>query len=420
MNNRWSFLLNRLGEQLWVKPLLMCLVSVSAALLASLTDNVLPKELVPDVSRESIKSLLTIISSSMLVIATFAVGSMVSAYASASTTATPRSFALVVADDVSQNALSAFIGAFIFSIVALVALLNGFYDRPGRFILFVLTLVVFAVVIVTFVRWVDRIARLGRLETTIRNVETATVAALESWRNTPHMGGVPITPRDPNALPVYSNQVGYVQHVEIADLQSFAEESGTRIEVAALPGRFTAQQRALAYVVADRDEPRDLDLSRVIAAFRIGNERTFDEDPRFGLVVLSEIAGRALSPGINDSGTAIQVIGTLLRIFTHWGSPLSTEEQSAPRYDRVAVPDLSLQKLFDDAFRMIARDGAGSIEVIIHLLKALQSLAASPDPELQREAKNHARRVLARAEKALDASEDLIDARELAQFARLD
>lgn len=420
MNNRWSFLLNRLGEQLWFKPLLMCLLSVCAALLASLADDVLPNDFVPDVSRESVKSLLTIISSSMLVIATFAVGSMVSAYASASTTATPRSFALVVADDVSQNALSAFIGAFIFSIVALVALTNGFYDKPGRFTLFVLTLVVFAVVIVTFVRWVDRIARLGRLETTIHNVEAATVLALDSWRETPHMGGVPVTPRDPNALAVYADQVGYVQRIEMGDLQSFAEETGIRIEIAALPGRFTAPQRPLAYVVADQDEPRDLDLSKVSAAFRIGDERTFDEDPRFGLVVLSEIAARALSPGINDSGTAIQVIGTLLRIFTHWGTPLATEDRPLPEYDRVAVPDLSLRKLFDDAFRMIARDGAGSIEVVIHLLKALQSLAASPDPDVQQEAKNHARRVLARAEKALDAPEDLLDARELAQFARLD
>ncbi len=27
MNNRWSFLLNRLGEQLWVKPLLMSIIN---------------------------------------------------------------------------------------------------------------------------------------------------------------------------------------------------------------------------------------------------------------------------------------------------------------------------------------------------------------------------------------------------------
>ncbi|WP_209438585.1 DUF2254 family protein [Vibrio natriegens] len=35
--------------------------------------------------------------------------------------------------------------------------------------------------------------------------------------------------------------------------------------------------------------------SEVSAAFTIRTERSFDQDPRFGLVVLAEIASRALS-----------------------------------------------------------------------------------------------------------------------------
>jgi uncharacterized membrane protein len=92
----------------------------------------------------------TISAASLLVIATFAVASMVSSYASAGSTATPRAFSLVIADDVSQNGFSTFIGAFIFSIVALVASKNDFYEKPGRFALFALTIAVFAAVIVTF------------------------------------------------------------------------------------------------------------------------------------------------------------------------------------------------------------------------------------------------------------------------------
>ena len=86
----------------------------------------------------------------MLGVATFAVGSMLTAYSSASNSATPRSFPLIIADDVSQNALSSFIGAFIFSIVAYVALENGYYDSAGRFLLFVISIVVFAIIILNF------------------------------------------------------------------------------------------------------------------------------------------------------------------------------------------------------------------------------------------------------------------------------
>ena len=419
MLDRWQFFLNRLGEQLWFKPLLMCLVSIAGAFLAAAAD-LLPAQFVPEVSADSVETLLKIISSSMLVIATFAVGSMVSAYASAANTATPRSFALIVADDVSQNALSAFIGAFIFSIVALVALMNGFYDKAGRFLLFVLTLAVFAIVILTFVRWVDRIARLGRLETTIRVVESATLEALGNRRRRPSLGGVAVAPRDADALPVYGEKIGYVQRIEVDQLQALAESANARIEVAALPGNLVRPGRELAFVVTEAGAANDIDLLAVVDAFRIGNERTFDEDPRFGMVVLSEVASRALSPGINDAGTAIQVIATLVRIFALWGEAPGADEREAPIHDRVAIPELSVREMFDDAFRAIARDGAGQIEVVVHLLKGLRALAGCAAEDMHAVAAQHAREALARAENALDAPEDLVIARELAQFARRD
>jgi uncharacterized membrane protein len=77
-------------------------------------------ELVPKINTESLETLLGTISASMLVISIFAVGSMVSAFSAASSTATPRSFKLIIGDDVSRNALSVFIGSFIYSIVATV------------------------------------------------------------------------------------------------------------------------------------------------------------------------------------------------------------------------------------------------------------------------------------------------------------
>ena len=194
MGDRLRFLLNRINERLWVRPLAMCVLSTAVVFLAKTADNTGIGQLVPAITPDSIETLLTIISTSMLVISTFAVASMVSAYASASSTATPRSFSLVIADDVSQNALSTFIGAFIFSIVALIALKNGYYDRAGRFALFALTLMILATVVITFVRWVDRIARLGRLGGTIDKVEAATAAALQRRRRAPTLRGVPAGP----------------------------------------------------------------------------------------------------------------------------------------------------------------------------------------------------------------------------------
>lgn len=413
MKNRIKFFISRIRERLWVRPLAMCVFSIAAVFLVKAADYGAAPRFLPRISPETIETLLKTIAASMLVIATFSVGSMVSSYASAGGTATPRSFPLIISDDVSQNALSSFIGAFIFSIIALVALLNGFYDPGGLLALFCLTLLVFAAVILTFVRWVDCIARLGRLGNTINKVESATADAFESRRRAPTLGGVPARPRPDGSVAIYGDVVGYVQRVDVAKLQKFAEEAGIRLGIAALPGTFSAPGQPLAYIIGEARDEAGVDTARVVAAFKIGDDRTFDEDPRFGLVALSEIASRALSPAVNDPGTAIDIIGTFVRLFVLWDKPVDDDRKVPCNYDRVEIPGLDIHDMFGDAFMAIARDGAGSVEVGVRLQKAFRALTLAAHPEMRDAAKKHSGLAMRRAELALDFPEDLEVLREL-------
>ncbi len=401
------FLINRARERLWVRPLVACLLSIAGAFAAKLADHTGIQELVPTINAASIETLLSIMASSMLVIATFAVASMVAAYASASGAATPRSFTLVIADDVSQNALSTFIGAFIFSIVALIAVKNSYFAAAGLFTVFALTVGVFGLVIFIFVRWVDRIARLGRLGMTIDKVESATAAALRRRREAPTLHGTQVSSRQPPEKVVTAAKAGYVQQVDLAALQARAEKVDGRVVVAALPGSFAGPGRPLAYVDAAPDEAGRVELEEVASAFRIGDDRKFDDDPRFGLVVLSQIAARALSPAVNDPGTAIDIIGTLVRLFALWCEPTAAASDETPKFDRVEVPELSARDLLDDAFTAIARDGAGAVEVAVRLQKALHSLTLLDNAAIRDAAVDHSRLALARAARAMDLPEDL-------------
>ena len=408
--------LNRYRDRLWVKPLAVCLLSVVMVFAAKLADGTGLAQVVPEITAESIESLLSIMAASMLVIATFSVASMVSAYASASSTATPRSFTLVVADDASQNALSTFVGSFIFSIVALTAVQNGYFGTAALFILFALTASVFGIVIFTFVRWVDRIARLGRMGSTIGKVEAATEEALKRRLNMPTLGGAPVSSQSREQA-VFAARVGYVQNIDIAALQSWSEENQVRVVVAALPGTFATPGRALAYVVSATDGDPQVDCKAVVKAFQIGSNRLFYDDPRFGLVVLSEIAGRALSPAVNDPGTAIHVVGTLVRLFALWSHAGTADSESAPMHDRVEVPEISVRDMFDDAFTAVARDGAGVVEVAVRLQKALHSLASTGDPQMREAAEYHGQLALKRAQVAMGIAEDLAVVREAAKFS---
>ncbi|MBE9153809.1 DUF2254 domain-containing protein [Cyanobium sp. LEGE 06113] len=409
LRGRLAFALNRLGEKLWAKPLLLCLVSLLGVWLAYLADRLAPGLLLPDISADTLETLLRIISSSMLVIAVFAAGSMLSAYASAGSTATPRALAVVVADDVSQYALSTFIGAFIFGIVALIAQMNGLYGRTGRFALFLLTLVVLAVVLLSFVTWVDRIARLGRVTNTIGRVEAVADLALQERARQPTLGGrllgpsPVVAPGAEAAQPVLASGVGYLQRIDLGALQLLAQAAEAEIQVLCLPGAFITPARALAQVEAQDSLPAE-QLERIAQTFLIGDRRTFDDDPRFGLVVLSEIASRALSPAVNDPGTAIHVIGSVVRLLTDWAQT-SLEESRAPasatRFGRLWLPELALEDLLEDGFAATARDGAASLEVGLRLQKGLHQLSLLPLPALRQAAMRQAELALEHGELAL-------------------
>lgn len=118
-------------------------------------------------------------------------------------------------------------------------------------------------------------------------------------------------------------------------------------------------------------------ICKVQDAFDIHHERAFDQDPRFGLIVLGEIAGKALSPGVNDPGTAVQVIGSGVRLLELWSR--GTPSPDLERPNLYASPLVELD-LIDDIFGPVMRYGAGDAIVSTRLQKALLALADLPGP----------------------------------------
>lgn len=399
-----KFFFEKLINKLWFRPLIFCLLSILAALLSHLADNSFIVDIAPNIERSSVEDLLKTLSASMLVIAIFAVGSMLSAFSAASGTATPRSFSLIVADDISQNALSVFIGSFIFSIVASVALKNGYYGEAGYFTLFVITLLVFALVILTFLKWVDRISKLGRLQHTIKTVEKATCKAFKQRLKEPFFGSSPIPDEVELGIPLYSEQIGYVQHINMKRLQKLAVDNNATFILNCIPGTFCTAEKPLVYSSSRLIEE---EIGKLRNAIVIDDYRSFNDDPRFGLITLSEIASRALSPGINDPGTAIAIIYSYVRLFTLWVKKDQEEINEHVKFDRIMVPSIDLRNMFEDAFRPIARDGAGNVEVMIKLQKALISIYSNGNEEAKALAILHSKQAFERAESQIAFKDDV-------------
>lgn len=404
-----------LNERLWVQPAIHAGVALAIVGIAMTADALGRFGFLPDISAETLKDLLRVIATTLLGVATFAVASMVSAFGFASQTASPRAFKLVIADGNSQHALSTFVGAYIFSIIGLISMHSGVLGLNGRFILFAGTVWMFGWVILTFVRWVDNIARLGLMSDTIDRCQAATIAALREWGPDRRLGcaaGVPPAV----ALAVFADDSAHVEMVDLESLEGWAEKHGAEIYIISPPGAFATPERPLAQVAFAVPPGEMPDFAPVRRAFVTGLQRSFEADPRFGLITMSEIASRALSPAVNDPGTAIDIVRRMIVIFETWDAILQ-EGEGAPRHRHIFLDPLEAAPLFEDAFRGAERDGAGFVEVGVWLQNCFHCLASASDPGIRQEAVTHSRMALARAEAALGYDGDLETLRAAARWS---
>lgn len=416
MKSKWRWWLGRLVRRIWFRATLFSIAGVLTALLAVALSPYIPEELPTKIGADAVDKILGIIASSMLTVTTFSLSTMVSAYSAATTNVTPRATTLVMEDSTTQNVLATFVGSFLFSLVGIIALTTGAYGDRGRVILFVVTLGVIVLIIVTLLRWIDHLSRLGRVTETTERVERATVEALRALIEMPHLGGNRLSEhdrrtREPN-MPIYQKRVGYVQHVDAGVLSAIAGEFEVEIAVVAIAGKLVAPKTPLAWIMGKvPEEARE----KLAAAFTVGDVRSFDQDPRFGAAVLSEIASRALSPAVNDPGTAIDVISRAARVLAVLDGKSETKNA---KYPKLFVAPVTVEDLFEDLFLPIARDGAALVEVSLRLQKTFVILAQFNNPEFRNAALEHSAVALKRCEASAMIEDDIAKVREVADLIR--
>jgi uncharacterized membrane protein len=366
----WKFY--KLKKQVWFWVCAYAILGALTALLAILASRFIPiSEDYEGFGSEAVATILSILASSMLAVTTFSLSIMVQAFSSAASSATPRSTSLMLSDSTSQIVLSTFLGAFVYSVVGIIGLQSEIYGAAGRLVLFWVTMVVLVAVLWQLVRWISHLSKFGRLGDTIDRVEAATIDAIKAMNDRPLYGGCPVPERfnAPLLGTVTSNAIGYIEFVDGAAIQALAEKHDIDVHLCDLPGGFVHDKSVLFKIYGSQSLSDDL-VERLAKTVTVMSARNFEQDPRFGIVALSEIASRALSAGINDNGTAIDVFGRLVRVLAHY-DPDATKE---PLYDRLFVERLKVSDMMEDAFLTTIRDAAGMLEVHLRIQKTLLAL----------------------------------------------
>lgn len=413
---RYAWILKDITSRMWFSASIYGVVAVLTPLIAALVEHFIPAQLPDQVGVESVDSILNVLAMSMLSVTIFSLSTMVAAYAAATSNVTPRATRLLIRDKISHRALSTFLGSFIFSIVGIAALKGGVYGDMGRFVLYVMTMGVIAMVVFTLLRWIEYLARLGRVDETIERVERATSSALESRLKSPALGAHVLDKALPKtAKPIYGNEIGHVQHIDMGMLDDLAEDHGIKIYVTAHPGKFINPAVAIAHIASSKKPTSEL-ADAINRAFITDEERSFQQDPRYGLSVMQEIAVRALSPAVNDPGTAIHVINSAVRVLAVFNKHEElAKECPEPKYKNVYMEKLNLADMYEDIFPPIARDGAGNLQVHIWLQKAFAALSKMDYKDANKIAKAHSDQAFKRAEQGMTLKDDVQALKKLKQ-----
>ncbi len=154
-----------------------------------------------------------------------------------------------------------------------------------------------------------------------------------------------------------------VQAVDVGALVNLARASGGTIEMVVAVGDTVVELMPVLHVFGAR-EP--VDEQKLREAVEFGGERTFEQDPKYAIRLLVDIAIKSLSPAINDPTTAVQALDQIEDLLLRLGQrhlEIGNHRDSDGKL-RLVIPFPTWDDLVRLAFDEICFYGATSVQVM--------------------------------------------------------
>lgn len=325
------------------------------------------------------RGLLATIASSMITVAGVVFSITLVALAQASSQYTSRVLRNFMSDRGNQVVLGAFLGIFAYCLIVLRTI------RGGDEGMFVPSLAVFGGLLLGFVGialliyFIHHISTLIQASQILSSVSTDTIRAIDEIFPDPLDDGDQDEegdPQEPGAdwRPVPANSTGYIQTLDTDGLLQLAKKRDTVLRVEHYTGEFVIEGMPLVSILGV--DPTEEDVEAVDAVYAVGRQRTIEQDAPFGIRQIVDVALKALSPGINDTTTAVMCVDHLTAILV---CLTRRRIDSCHRSDDGALRLLgcgpTYASLVGKAFDQIRQNAAGNVAVLEAMLNSFALLA---------------------------------------------
>ena len=403
MNTKIQAIWHSFRNSFWFLPTVMVLITVVLSIVIVRLDQVLPFEYqnvfiwFRRTSPEGARTFLSTVAGSMISLAGVTFSITIVALAQTSSQYGPRLLANFISDRGNQIVLGTFVSNFVYCLLILrtIRSIDEASFVPQVSVTFAILLTIVSVgVLIYFIHHISTslqaehiIAEIGHdLENAIDRLaqdETSTQVYERELRNS---DDIPENFED-QAQTVSSTQSGYMQTVDYDSLKNIAIEHDLLLRLFKRAGDFVVKADELLAVLPGDQVSEDLS-EQLNDAFVTGSQRISGQDVELAIHQLVEVAVRALSPGINDPFTAVNVINQLT------ASLSELAERSIPggfHYDkdgnlRVIEEAVTFGKLIKASFDRIRQYGRTNVDVMIRLLEALTIIAGRAQTSEQKHA----------------------------------
>lgn len=406
-------LLERLRTSLWAVPISIVVgMMVLAQFLLWLDASAeFEFKMMAGAGIEGARGMFQAVAGSMITLAGLVFSMTLVVLSQASAQYSPRVLRNFLGDRVNQTVLGVFLGIFVYCLVVLRGMGDDEATLPGMTVFVGVVAALLGVVFLIY--FIHHIARSMQVENIVASIQEETLPVIERLypEDDAGEGRIPVEapPRFPPGAPVVlARYSGYIQDADLERLEGLACRLDTVIELPLRVGDFVVEGMALVRLAAPVDPDPDA-ADAVRSSFTLGRQRTIQQDPSFGFRQLVDVAMKALSPGINDTTSAVLVVdrlGVLLRRLCERSLPSPLREVDGQLRLVVAQPD------FEDyvglAFDQVRQWGANNPAVLGRMLAVIeQLLEVTRDSGRRGLLHEHAGRIMDAAGQAIKAECDL-------------
>ena len=392
--NRLKKLWLDLNSSLWFLPALIVAGSIVCALALVEFDKHLDSNWFNGYPRlfgvepSGSRDMLATVAGSMITVAGIVFSIVIVALSLASTQYTPRILRNFMRDQINQVVLGVFVGIFTYCIVVLRTIRGG-DDNVFVPSVAVIVGVLLALVGIGFlIYFIHHIAVSIQASSIVAAICKETIEVIDELF--PHRLGVSAPDEELERLEKFAADInweiipatstGYIQNIDIEDLLEFTSEREIILRMEHGVGEFIIAGAPLAavaaYVSPNRIVLNDEIIKRLNRIYSVADFRTIDQDVAFGIRQIVDIVMKALSPGVNDTTTAVICIDYLTAVVSHLAPrPFPTHFRYADQRLHVIAKSPSFESLLDLAFNQTRQNALSNVAIILRSLHALEKIA---------------------------------------------